>query len=193
MKVRKDLILEFIRDYIKKYGYSPAVRDIASKFKISTSTAYEYMKLLKEEGRLDFAPGISRSIDARDFILSARRIPILGHIKAGKPTWAEQDILGWIGLPFSQKEEIFALRVEGDSMIGVGIYEGDLVLVRKQNYANPGEIVVAIIDNELTLKRLVKTDKGLFLKAENERYPPIKVNQETKILGKVLALVRKYE
>jgi len=121
-------------------------------------------------------------------------MPILGRVPAGGPLLAEENIEGTLDLSEEfAGQKVFALKVHGDSMIEVGICEDDLVVVRAQNHAEPGEIVVALVDGESTVKRRARRNGKLSLEPANPRYEPIPVEGDTKVLGKVIGVIRSYE
>ena len=129
---------------------------------------------------------------------SVRRIPILGRVAAGRPVVSEENIEGMILLDekLARGYEVFAVKVRGDSMIGAGVNDGDIAVVKKDLSPMPGDIVVAMLDDEVTLKRLVKRDKSLVLKPENDQYPEINLSElshkEIRMLGTVISIVRRY-
>ncbi len=196
MKVKGEEIVEFITQYQRSSGYPPTVRDIAKNFNISVSTAYEYLTCLRQNNTLFFKDGQSRTIHLlpkKDFLLELK-IPVLGEVRAGRPVWAEENLLEYLGIPYtdSARKELYALRVLGDSMQDVGIVEGDWVVVKKKSTAKDKDIVIALIDSEVTLKRFIKKGKKSFLKAENPKYALIELKADAKILGQVVSLIRAY-
>lgn len=185
-------VLRFIYDQIKVNNLPPTVREIASHFGFSsTGTVRDYLKALVNKGFIKISANKSRAIELVKEALF--RIPILGKVQAGLPTLAVEEIEGYLNLDsfvFSQ-EETFALRVKGDSMMGVGILPDDLVLVRKQSVAQTGETVVAVIGEDATVKTLQKRGSDYFLDPANENYQPIKINEDISIVGKVISVVRR--
>lgn len=186
-------VLRYIYDSIKIKKLPPTIREIAAHFGYSsTGTVRDYLKALVNKGYIKITSKKSRAIElVRDALFS---VPILGKVQAGLPTLAVEEIEGYLDLDslvFSD-ESTFALRVKGDSMIEVGIMPNDLVLVRKQDMAQTGETVVAIIDEEATIKNLMKRDAKYFLEPANSNYSPILVDDRVSIIGKVISVIRKF-
>ncbi len=185
-------IYDYIRDCILNRGFSPTVREIGEELGIkSTSTVHYYLKELAEEGYI-----IKDSMKKRTIKLpssDACAVPLLGTVTAGLPIIAIEEVEEYISIPnlTGDSDDYFALHVRGDSMIGAGILDGDIIVVKKTPVCHNGDIVVALIDDEATVKRLYK-EKGYFrLMPENPAYEPIIVEEVT-ILGKIAALVRNY-
>lgn len=184
-------VLEFVRRRVIEERLPPTLREIAVRFGFSsTGTVRDHLEALARKGYLRLARKKARAIELDRRLLG---IPICGRVAAGEPRLAEQDIEGYLeAYRPSQGEELFCLRVKGDSMKDAGIIEGDLVVVRRQSGANPGEIVVALVDDEATVKTLRKQGGKYFLFPANERYKPLLFRGSTKVLGKVVSVVRKY-
>ena len=146
-------IEQFICDYTDRNGVSPSMKEVADAVGIAKTTAYRYMTKLCEDGIINNTG--YRTITSAKTSPEVVRVPVLGAIACGIPKFAEENIEEYVRLPVSLfgKGDFFILRAYGDSMIEAGIDDGDLVLVRQQNYADPGQIVVALIDDEATLKR----------------------------------------
>ena len=186
-------LLNFIQDKIRLEGIPPTIREIGIHFGFSsTGTVRDYLKILSKKGYLKIKPKKSRSIElSRPF---GYRIPVLAEIRAGEPNLAYENIERYLDLndfSYRKDQEIFALKVKGDSMTDAGILEGDLVLVRKQRMAATGEIIVALLNNnEATVKRLKSKSGRIYLESANANYPPI--YEEFSIIGKVIATIRKY-
>ena len=185
-------IYEYIRDCILNRGFSPTVREIGEELGIkSTSTVHYYLKELSEEGYI-----IKDSMKKRTIKLPSSdscAVPLLGTVTAGLPITAIEEVEEYIPVPNlrGNSDSYFALHVRGDSMVGAGILDGDIIVVKKTPVCRNGDIVVALIDDEATVKRIYK-EKGYFrLMPENPAYEPIIVEEVT-ILGKVAALVRNY-
>ena len=185
-------IYDYIRDCILNRGFSPTVREIGEELGIkSTSTVHYYLKELAEEGYI-----IKDSMKKRTIKLpssDACAVPLLGTVTAGLPIIAIEEVEEYISIPnlTGDSDDYFALHVRGDSMIGAGILDGDIIVVKKTPVCHNGDIVVALIDDEATVKRFYK-EKGYFrLMPENPAYEPIIVEEVT-ILGKIAALVRNY-
>ncbi len=190
-----ELIYEFIVDHIRKEGYPPSVREICSGVGIkSTSTIHSHLKRLQDLGRIEYTPGKRRAIIVADLQAEhVTNLPVLGTITAGIPILAEENIERT--LPFSSEMftngEHFVLKVRGDSMINAHILSGDYVIVRRQNAAALGQIIVARIGDEATVKTLVSIDGKMTLKPENPAFSPIPFDQEDcQILGVVTGLFR---
>ena len=192
-------LLTYILDSIRSAGRPPTVREICHAFGYrSTGTARDHLRALETKGHLKKLPGKSRGLVPRNWpdILQEKfpPMPILGRVPAGGPLLAEENIEGTLDLSEEfAGQKVFALKVHGDSMIDAGICEGDLVVVRSQNHAEPGEIVVALVDGESTVKRLARRNGKLWLRPANHRYEPIAVEGDTKVLGKVIGVIRSYE
>ena len=185
-------VLRFIFNKIRQESMPPTIREIAEEFGFSsTGTVRDYLHALSEKGFIRLKTGKARAIE---LVKEAFRVPILGAVAAGNPTLAVEDIEGYVELDdlFFSDSEIFALRVKGDSMIEAGIMPDDLVLVRRQQVAQVGDIVVALIGDEATVKRLVKKDNNYYLEPANPCYEPIPVNEDTTLVGKVMTGIRKY-
>ncbi len=185
-------VLKFIFDKIRNEKIPPTIREIAEEFGFSsTGTVRDYLKALVDKGYIKISANKSRAIE---LIKDAFRVPVLGAVAAGVPSLAVEDIEGYVDLDdiFFSDSDIFALRVKGDSMIEAGIMPGDLVLVRRQQVAEVGEIVVALIGEEATVKRLNKIGTFYYLVPANPKYEPIPVNEDTLIIGKVMTSIRKY-
>ncbi len=207
---RQQEIYEFIRAEIMHKGYPPTYREIGEHFGIrSTNGVKRTLDALRKKGYLERKPMISRGLELREAFppsLSAghamnpdsfKEIPIIGRVAAGDPIIAEENFEGSInvdGIMF-RGEGHFALRVKGDSMKNAGIYDGDIVIARHQATAEKGEIVVAILGDEATVKRYMPQNGEILLMPENEDYEPIVVSRDGvdfRIAGKVTGLVRKY-
>jgi len=194
---RQKQVLEFIRDFIRTNRYPPTIREIAEHFGFSVKGGYDHVKALQRKGVLKCRGNRSRAIEITDGSIGdpqVRTVPILGNVAAGKPLFAEENFQGTVNVPMPlfSKGQHFALHVKGDSMRDAGILDGDLVIVRCAADAENGEIVVAMVDDAVTLKRFYKEKNRVRLKAENPRYPPI-YTQNVKILGKLASLIRHYE
>lgn len=183
-------ILDFIQHCGTERGYPPTIREIGKKFALSIGTIQWYLQKLEDAGHLRRIEGSARAL-----VLSrkAESVPIIGRIQAGVPNLAFEDIEGYIDLDsqLRKRGDLFALRVKGDSMLGAGILEGDIVVVRKQSSAESGDIVAALLEDEVTLKRLKKTNGKYMLVPENTKYKPI-AGKDSRILGKVIKVMRDY-
>lgn len=190
-------ILDYLKSQIINRGYPPAVREICEAVQLkSTSSVHSHLETLEKNGYIRRDPSKPRAIEIIDdeFNLTRRElvnVPIVGTITAGKPILAVESIESYFPIPaeYMPNEETFMLKVKGDSMINVGIYNGDKILVQKQNTAINGEIVVALIEDSVTVKTFYK-EKGFYrLQPENDAMEPIIVS-ELNILGKVIGLFR---
>ena len=163
-------ILDYISRYTDENGYPPAVREICQAVGLrSPSTVHSHLKILQEGGFLDKGEGRTRSITLKNHPTGVKKIPVLGVVTAGQPILMQEDILGYI--PFEYHSgEYFALRVRGDSMIGAGILDGDDVIVRRQDTADQKAIVVAMLEDEATVKRLDKSNGHVRLLPEIPAY-----------------------
>ena len=172
-------------------GVPPTVREICRDLHIkSTSTAHKYLNILEEQGVIERGKGQNRNIKVVGD--KVKRVPLVGTVAAGKPITAIENIEGYIPYPYRRGGEFFALRVRGDSMIEAGIYQDDIVIVRKTQAVTDGDIVVALIEDEATVKTFFKKKDHFMLRAENPKYNPIIV-KELYILGKVVSLMRDFE
>lgn len=184
-------VLECIRDYIDRNGYPPSVRDICSAVGLSSpSTVHSHLSTLERLGYIARDGGRNRSIRLTEQSTPSG-VPILGTVAAGAPILAVEDAIGYIPYDPERSGEYFALKIKGESMINAGILDGDMIIVRRQNTALNGEIVVALLGDEATCKRLSRDRGQVLLLPENEEYSPID-GSEASILGKVTAVIRKY-
>ncbi|MGN1094841.1 MAG: transcriptional repressor LexA [Eubacteriales bacterium] len=195
---REKEIYDYICKTIEENGYSPSVRDIRDSLGIkSTSTVHAYIGRLEEKGYVRKEDGKSRTITLGDDSASKSktRVPILGQVAAGLPILAEQNIEGYIDFSPNEKRmtgELFALRVKGESMIDAGIMNGDYVIVCRTSYVENGDIAVAMINDEATVKTFYRESGYFRLQPENKTMKPI-ITKELYILGKVIASVRYYD
>jgi repressor LexA len=189
---RQRKLLTFIVDQIRAKGHPPTVREIGSAFGFrSTGTVRDHLRALETKGYLRTLPGKSRGLLPQQWL---RALPILGRVAAGGPVLAEENIEGTLDLSREfGGEKVFALKVRGDSMVEAGVCDGDLVVVRAQEHAEAGQIVVALVDGEATVKKLARRNGKLWLQPANPRYEPIALGADSKILGKVIGVIRSYE
>lgn len=195
---REEAILNVIKEAIQKKGYPPSVREIGQKVGLrSSSTVHSYLKRLEEKEVIRRDPTKPRAIEVlgikpREQTASFTWIPVLGRVAAGSPLLAVENRESFFPLPsdFTGEGEFFMLTVKGESMIDVGIFEDDLVIVRKQPTADNGDIVVALLEDKATVKRFFKEKDHIRLQPENQHMAPI-VTRNIKILGKVIGLLRK--
>ncbi len=195
LKDREKQILDYIANCYTEKGYSPSVRDIQKEIGVrSTATVYSYIEKLVEKGYLKKDPNKSRSLRP-DISMPAYRVPLIGKVTAGVPILAMEEYEETISF-FSDGRKfppnrLFALRVSGRSMIEAGIMDGDIVVVLQTPIASDGEIVVALIDDEATVKTFYKEANRFRLQPENREYAPI-YTDHVKILGRVVASFRYY-
>lgn len=183
-------ILEFLRVFTAENGYAPSVREICAAVGLrSTASVHYHLAELKRQGQIDIDENKNRAITLSE-AHQPGRIPIIGTVAAGMPILAQENIEGY--LPWDGDDTCFALRVQGYSMINAGILDGDHVVVRPQSTADTGDIVVALLDDEATVKRFRRdTHGGIWLLPENPDYQPLD-GRYAKILGKVKAVYREY-
>ena len=207
---RQQEIFDFIKRYSAKYGYPPTVRDIGKAVGLaSSSTVHAHLSNLERLGVLRRDPSKPRAIElldrvrgdvggavgnAVDSVVGALRpgLPLVGQVAAGSPILAEENIEDYVTVPSiaGGEEGEYVLRVRGDSMKDVGILEGDFVVVRPQQTAGDGEIVVAMVGEEATVKRFFREDDHIRLQPENETMEPIRTT-EASVMGKVVGVFRK--
>jgi len=195
---RQKEILDYIEKMITERGKSPTIREIGEKFGISSTNGVRaHLEVLMKKGYIRRQKMISRGIElARSLAGPIKRVPLVGAVPAGNPITAVENIEGEIAIDtsFLPSGETFTLKVKGDSMKNAGIFDGDLVLVKRQKSAEPGEIVVAVIGEEATVKRYFVEEGSVRLQPENEAYEPILVDRnspEFYIAGKVVGLMRR--
>ncbi len=196
---RQQQVLDFITGYIRDAGYPPTVREIAGAFDMSSKGAYDHLKAIEKKGYIRRDPAKPRAIELMDFVPGRTRdpvveIPVVGKVAAGEPLLATQNIERTLSLSSDmvRTEEPFALRIKGDSMIEAGILEGDYVIVKQQQDAEQGDIVVALIGEEATVKRFYKASDHVKLQPENSSMDPIIV-KDVMIMGKVIGLFREIQ
>ncbi|CDC73943.1 MULTISPECIES: transcriptional repressor LexA [environmental samples] len=186
-------IYDYIVACVREQGYPPSVREIGEAVGLkSPSTVHFHLKHLEEAGVIEKGAGKGRAITLTTPPIPEDRVPVVGNVAAGSPILAEECIEDYLTFDTGgRSEEYFALRVRGESMLNAGILPGDLVVVRRQPTANNGEIVVALIEDEATVKRLSLRNGQIWLMPENDAYTPID-GSNAQILGKVAAVVRRY-
>lgn len=192
---KQQKIYDYILAYTADQGYPPSVREIAAAVGLkSPSTVHFHLKALEEAGAINRGTGKTRAITAAEDggASHVNEVPLLGSVAAGAPILAEECVEEY--LPFDtagRSGEHFALRIRGESMLKAGILPGDIVVVRQQRDAYNGEIVIALIGDEATCKRLDRRSGHAWLLPENDDYEPID-GAEAVILGKVVGLIRRY-
>ena len=186
-------IYDYIVACIREQGYPPSVREIGEAVGLkSPSTVHFHLKHLEEAGVIEKGAGKGRAIALTAPEVPEDRVPIVGNVAAGSPILAQECIEDYLTFDTDgPNNEYFALRVRGESMLNAGILPGDLVVVHRRQTANNGEIVVAMIDDEATVKRFSRQNGHIWLLPENEAYSPID-GTYAQILGKVVAVVRRY-
>ena len=190
-------ILEYIKSEILNKGYPPAVREICDAVKLkSTSSVHSHLETLEKNGYIRRDPTKPRAIEIMDdnFNLVRREVvnvPIVGRVAAGAPILAVENVEGYFPIPteYMPNAETFMLIVKGDSMVNVGMYEGDKIIVQQQSTARNGDIVVALVEDSVTVKTFYKENGYYRLQPENDFMDPIIVN-DVMILGKVIGLFR---
>jgi repressor LexA len=204
MTARQREVLGFIRSFTERHGAPPTVREIGERFGFTARAAFDHLRALERKGMLQRRVTDKRV--SRTLVLAqrpggrrggAREVPVLGRIAAGAPIHAAQNLEGTIPVSADwlerKGEDVFALRVRGESMIEAHIVDGDLVLVRPQASAQPGDIVAALVDDEATVKRFARDGERVVLKPEHPTMKPIVVEPgraDFRILGKVLGVMR---
>jgi len=199
---RQKNILEYIRKYSKKNSYPPTLKEIAGYFKLAIGTIQDHVFALQKKGYLE-----RKKDTARGFRILRRNsgvehdegknkeiIPLYGKVAAGEPIFASDNVRGFISIDkISKGHKVhFALEVQGDSMTDSGIYNGDIVIVRKQDAADDGDIVIALLEDEATVKKLKKGRINAYLEASNSKYKAI-IDKPFSIIGKVIELRRNYD
>lgn len=183
-------ILAYLRQFLANNGYAPSVREICAAVGLrSTSSVHYHLNELKRRGLIEMEYNKNRTVTVPKKPGAVGEIPIVGVVTAGLPILAVENVEGF--LPWEGEEQCFALRVRGESMIGAGIFDGDLVVVRPQNTASNGDIVLAMLEDEATIKRFHRDGEGVWLLPENEAFSPID-GRNAQILGRVKALMRRY-
>ncbi len=186
---KREEILQFLTQFVCENGYAPSVREICTAVGLqSTATVHYHLSALRDAGLIEMDDMKKRAISLPE-CRRADRIPVVGVVPAGVPILAVENIEGYI--PWDGERGCYALRVRGDSMINAGILDGDKVVVRPQQTADNGEIVVALLDDSATVKRFRKVGATVWLMPENPAYDPID-GTEAQILGKVKAVIRTY-
>lgn len=195
---KQALVYKFIKNTIEEVGFPPTLREIGSFFGITVKGAYDHLKAIEKKGFIEVGQNKSRAITLveepeENYFPPTSRVPLLGTIAAGAPIIAEENIEEYLSFPKSLigEGDYFALRVRGDSMEGSGIFSGDIAVIRRQNYADNGEIVAAMIEGEATLKRFQKTESAVRLIPDNPSYLPIE-SSDVVVLGTLKAVFRSY-
>jgi repressor LexA len=195
---RQKEIFDYIKRYVRKYGYPPTVREIGKALGLhSPSTVHAHLSKLEKSGLLRRDPTKPRAIELLvDKVKRAARpggVPLVGNVAAGQPILAEENIEDYLQVPSvigGDDDDDYILRIRGDSMREAGILEGDYVVVRPADQARNGEIVVALLEDEATVKRYFKERNGIRLQPENPSHKPIR-SKDVRVLGKVVGVFRK--
>lgn len=195
---KQQLVYDFLKKQIKTKGYPPTVREICEAVNLSsTSTVHSHLESLEKKGYIRKSPSKNRSIEILEENFYDKPgdivyVPIVGNVAAGAPILATENIEGTFPIPvdYINNNDVFMLRIKGDSMTDAGIFHRDLVLVAQQPWADNGDIVVALIDDSATVKTFYQEEDHVRLQAENPAYQPI-LTKEVRILGKVIGLYRK--
>ena len=199
LSAKQQLILDFLKSEIRQNGLPPSVREICDAVGLSsTSTVHAHLETLERKGYIRRSPTKNRStrILEDDFYTNTRElvnVPIVGRVAAGVPILAAENIEDTFPIPvdYVKNDTCFMLNVKGDSMIDDGIFDGDLVLVRQQQTANDGDIVIALLDDSATVKKFYREGKNIKLAPANSYFEPIIV-PDCDVLGKVIGLYRRY-
>jgi repressor LexA len=190
---RQRAILEFIEEVVRDSGYPPTVREIGKRFRISSPRGVsDHLAALERKGYIERAAGKSRGLT---LLRKLSGVPIVGSVAAGSPILAVENSEGELDVAdLFGTDDVFAVRVQGDSMIGCGIFDGDYAVVRRADRVDNGSVGVAYIDGEATVKRVYRTRSGFRLQPENETMEPIEVDESTpdfRIGGLVIGVVRR--
>ncbi len=196
---KQSAILDYIEEYINAQGYPPTIREIGEKFSITAKGAYDHLKAIEKKGYIKCEKNRSRAIEllktsnGQAPLETGRvvNIPLLGRVAAGMPILAEENIEEYLAFPRTMVDDngVFALRVAGDSMKDAGIHDGDIAVIQKQETARDGDIVVALLDDEATLKYFHKEKSRIRLQPANKAYKPI-YTADAVILGKLVGIYR---
>jgi repressor LexA len=196
---RQREIFDFVKSYGEEHGYPPTVRDIGKAIGLtSSSTVHAHLANLEKLGVLRRDPTKPRAIevlvDKARAAVAPSGLPLVGQVAAGQPVLAEENIEEYVPVPqiAGGDEGEFVLRVKGDSMVGAGIFEGDYVVVRPQETAGDGEIVVALVEDEATVKRFFKEEDHVRLQPENDMLDPI-LSRDVQLLGRVVGVCRRLQ
>lgn len=193
---RQRTVLEKIRAFWEEHGASPTLRELAGALGLDPKSVAQHLDRLERKGFISRRPRESRNIRLEGAARPARGLPLVGRIAAGQPVLAEEHLEGRVEVEefFGPKEDHFLLRVEGDSMKGAGIRDGDLVAVRAGGRVRDGDIAVAVVEGEATVKRLYWKGRFLRLEPENPGYETLMINvesEEVRIVGPVKGLIRR--
>ncbi len=189
-KLNKDEeVFTFIQKYITENGFAPSVREVCKECNIkSTATAFTIMNNLRDKGLINKAGNKRRAVSLKS---NSVTVPLIGTVAAGEPIFASENYEDFFSIPgnFFSGEDLFMLNVHGSSMINIGMFDGDKIVVRKQDSADNGDIVVALVDDSATVKRFFRRNNKVVLHPENDEMEDF-IFDEVTILGKVVGLMR---
>jgi repressor LexA len=192
---RQEQVLEFIRESVRANGYPPTVREICAALALSSpSTVHAHLANLERLGLIKRDPAKPRALEVAHELRAPRPLPLVGHVAAGQPILAQENIEELIDVPaFLRRDDgDFVLRVEGDSMADAGIFSGDYIVVHPQERADNGEVVVALVGDEATTKRFYHEGHSVRLQPENDLYEPIVLGaDQVQLVGKVVGVLRR--
>lgn len=199
---KQQQILDYILEYSRDNSYPPTLKEIGAQFNITIGTVQDHISALQKKGSLERIPDIARGFKVKktEEEFSEHKttnvtelIPLYGSVAAGEPIFADDNVQGYITMQKNKSghQIHFALKVKGDSMIDSGIYDGDIVIVRKQDSADDGDIVIALLEDEATVKTLRNSRIKAYLEASNAKYKAI-INKPFQIIGKVIELRRSF-
>jgi repressor LexA len=198
---KKREIYQYIKAEITRKGLPPTIREIGTRFNISSTNGVRYfLGKLEDEGLIERRNRTARGIKVLEPSPASEGtpVPLLGRVPAGKPSFSEENIEDTILLDrnLAKGQGVFAVRVHGDSMVGAGINDGDIAVVKPNPLPQSGEIVVALIEDEVTLKRIIKKGREVILKPENDDYPDLNLTRlgqdRIRILGSVITIIRRF-
>lgn len=203
LTAEQERVFSFIKKHRQQTGFPPTVREIAEALGYrSPNNVRQHLRLIEQKGFIKLLQGKARGIEItasesdNEIELDAIGVPLIGSVAAGKPITAIENVDGYITLDKSifRGEDLFALRIRGDSMCGMGILNGDIVVIKKKVTAEHGEVVVVVIDGDATLKRFIKENGRVLLRAENPAYEDIELlsTNSIQIAGKLVGVIRKY-
>lgn len=186
-------VFDYIKDIIEERGIAPSVREIGRAVGLKSTSSVQYnLNALEDAGYILRDPNLKRTIRLCSRKTKPSYVPLVGTVTAGQPILAVESIEDYIPVPIKNNKDLFALRVRGDSMINAAILDGDIVIIDKTPVAQNGDIVVALIEDEATVKRFYKENGHFRLQPENDAYKPIIV-KELSVLGKVKMIIRNYD
>ena len=188
-------VFEFIESFINENGFPPTYAEISHRFGFQVGMVQQVMRALLKKGKIEKDPFLARGmrlIKPEGPKMNSVPIPLYGNVAAGEPIFASDNVQGYMSLDLTRKintENLFALRIKGESMIDAGILEDDMVIVKKQHDADDGNIVVALVGDEATVKKLRKKRNKIYLEPANPKYKPIE--KPFKVIGKVIEIRRR--